>query len=211
MSIFVLCKYIVLTGFFFLMVGCVPVDQGTVTLFDTGTEQAVQQMEATADSNPANIPGFPGDEMETMEVFDPSAWNVYTDDTYGFKVAHPEYFEIKTAQENDLIPLPLETIHFVDMRSELAGIAPPSFSIRIYENANQQTLGAWLKFNGLHNNTDWLHEFYSGVYFSGLRVLSKNYMSPGDFVYVAKDTWIFQLTPVGGEAGAMLDTFEFTQ
>jgi hypothetical protein len=146
------------------------------------------------------------------ERIDPALWKNYTDDTYHFNISYPPHYAIKylsKAELAQLSPLPLAAIYFLDQRNNLAEIAPPAFSICIYENKERQSIEGWLTRVGLLNRkAGWLTEPYQGKSVVGVKVFSPNLMAPGWFVYVADDIYIFRLTPLGTEAEQMLDTFE---
>ena len=206
-------KTILLMALLILLAGCSPAeDRSTVTLSDSGEEVTSPAKEPVA-STPGNMPGNAGEnvEMGPETSLDTTTWQTYTNDTYNVEVIYPKYFAIKSTTPEDLDPLPLATINFVDTRSDLVDIAPPAFSVRIYANPKQQALRAWLKANGYSNETKWIFETYDGKNFTGIKILSTQYMSPGEFVFVSHADWIFQLTPLGEEGNIMLGAFSFSK
>jgi hypothetical protein len=172
-------------------------------------------------TGPGQVPGGAGVNTETTEgdeivgdepeEIDSTAWQVYTDDVFHFSISYPSYYSIKhleDAQLTELSPSPLAAIHFSSEHGELADIAPPEFSIRVFDNRTEQSVEDWLITTGLLKpEAAWFTEPYQGVYESGVKVISARFMAPGWFVYVADNTHIFQLTPLGTEAELMLDTF----
>jgi len=188
-------------------------EMGATTLLKSGEVESLPASSDPVDSSPGSVPGNAGDstEMEEKASFDISSWLTYTDELYYFSVIYPEYYEIKPFLNEEVDSQALAAVHFFDSRGDLADIAPPAFSVRIYPNPEDQTLKAWFNANNYGNDKEWITEPYDGENFSGVKVLSTNYMSPGEFIFILHKEWIFQLTPVGHEANKMLESFSFIQ
>ncbi|HEX6290656.1 MAG TPA: hypothetical protein VFZ66_15815 [Herpetosiphonaceae bacterium] len=150
-----------------------------------------------------------------MEHPDPRTWQAYVDRTYHFRIAYPPYITIKhvsDAERAQLTPVPLAATYFQDGRNELAALAPPLFSIRIFANESQQPVADWLVASGLLNReAGWIAEPFTGANVSGVKVVSPTLMAPGWFLYVRHKGFVFQLTPLGEDADRMLSTFALTQ
>jgi len=142
---------------------------------------------------------------------DRSAWETLKDETYGFSIAHPPYYVVEKLSEAELAertPAPLAVIQFRDQRSDVADIDAPAFSIAIFEKKTAGSLQAWLTMNKLARlDEGWKMETYQGKSFSGVKVTAATFMAPGEFFYVEAGGRVYQLTPLGEEAAAMLDAF----
>lgn len=149
---------------------------------------------------------------DTMTNLDTNTWQVYTDSTYGFRVLYPPAFAVKPAASGDVLfgATAVATVQFVDMQNEMAEIAPPPFTVRIFDVQQGQSLAAWLEGNRLiggEANVD-TEPFQTGQ-IDGVRVNSRDFMAPGWSVYVLRGTHVFQLVPLGAEGETMLGTFAF--
>lgn len=152
------------------------------------------------------------------EAIDPTTWPIYKDDPLHFSISYPPDYIVERLDEAklaQLTPAPLAAVYFRARQvatSDVAKIAPPEFALRMYENAEGQSIEGWLAATGLaKREAGWLVEAYEGKYVSGVKASSPNFMAPGWSVYVAEGTHIFQLTPLGLEAEAMLETFRLGQ
>ena len=154
-------------------------------------------------------------DVSELEKVDRATWLTYMDNVYHFTIAYSPSYTVKQLKADELVqlsPEPIAAIYFQDQYNPLANIAPPAFSIRVFESKTQQPLVAWLKQVGLfHPAAGWLSEPYQGKYVTGLKIISSDYMAPGWFVYVMRGDQIFQLTPLGTEAELMLDTFSIVR
>jgi len=175
-------------------------------------------------SGPGQVPGGKAANVETeesaqavpieQETIDPAVWPIYKDDVLHFSISHPPDYVIKhldDAELAQLTPAPLAAVYFYSRQtaqSDVAEIAPPEFAIRVFENDGRRSIESWLAATALASRkAGWLMEPYKGKHVSGVKATSPNFMAPGWSVYVAEGTHIFQLTPLGLEAEAMLETF----
>lgn len=210
--------------------GTVTESTGQTTAINTEAEQPPETQGPSTpstevpSSEPGQVPGkaasvesVEGPEAVPLEEksIDPTTWPIYKDEALGFSIAHPPDYVIKPVDEAALAqlrPAPLAAVYFYSRQtaeSDVAEIAPPEFSVRVYENASGRSLESWLAATGLASHkAGWVVEAYQGKHVSGVRASSPNYMAPGWSVYVASGKYIFQLTPLGLEAEAMLETFE---
>ena len=142
-----------------------------------------------------------------------SEWQVYTDSKYQYSIRYPSRYEVKLLGSNELGKLRVPAIAGVDFNDPtvtLAGMVFSGFTIRVYQFDANSTVEKWLEAHGLYQtDAGWTIEPYQGKHFSGYQVNSAQYISPGMFIYTVKAGYIFQLTPVSGEANTMLTTFEF--
>lgn len=204
-----------------LLVACKPngdqddaVDQGTTMLSNSESDEVkiIPGSSDPVDSSPRLIAGSDGDDdMEEKVLFDTSSWLSFSNDSYHFSVIHPKYYDAKPVPTEELDAQVLERIDFFDSRSELAELEPPAFSVLIYANPEEQDLTAWLKANGYESDDEWIKEPFEGENFSGIIVLSTNYMSPGEFIFILHEEMIFQLTLASDEAHEMVKSFSFTE
>jgi len=153
-----------------------------------------------------------------QERIDSTAWPVYKDDGLRFSISYPPDYRIKRLEDAELAqlsPRPIAAIYFYSpqtVESEAAEVAPTEFALRVFENAEGRSLESWLSATGLASRkAGWVIEAYQGKHVSGVKASSPNYMAPGWSVYVAEGTRIFQLTPLGLEAEAMLETFRLVR
>jgi hypothetical protein len=141
-------------------------------------------------------------------------WPVYQDTVYHYQIAYPSQFEFRLLESAELVkskPEPVTGTYFNDPSTNLGGMVPPRFSIRIFEIGAGTSVEAWLKTNGLYRPEDgWTIQKYQGEHFSGYQVNSALLMAPGMFIYAAQGKYLYQLTPLGQDAEQMLTTFEFT-
>jgi len=153
--------------------------------------------------------------ISETEKVDPAIWPIYVDDVYHFRIAYPPYYATNQLNSSELAqfsPQPITAIYFQDKHNPLVDIAPPAFSIRIFENNTQQPLEAWLtQVKLFFPAAGWLSEPYKGKSVTGIKLISPNFIAPGWFVYIMVGPYVFQLTPLGTQAELMLDTFSIKQ
>lgn len=141
-------------------------------------------------------------------------WQVYRDSSYHYQISYPPQYEVKVLDEAELSKLKLPAIAGVDFDDPtriLGGIALSNLNIRVYHYDASMSVEKWLTAYGLYqSDSGWTIAPYQGQQFTGYQVNSSLYMSPGLFIYAVHGDYIYQLTPVGGESGTMLSTFEFT-
>ncbi len=143
-------------------------------------------------------------------------WPVYQDTLYHFQISYPPQFEFKlldNAELDKLKPEPVTATYFNDPPTNLGGLVPPKFSIRIYKIGAGTSVENWLKTNGLYlPDSDWTIAEIPGRTF--LRLPGEFVLSiwpPAVFIYAVQGDYLFQLTPLGQDAEKMLTTFEFTR
>ncbi|MCI0577451.1 MAG: hypothetical protein L0332_20065 [Chloroflexi bacterium] len=147
------------------------------------------------------------------EQLDVSAWLQYQDDAHHFQIAYPPDYvtvQLSDAELNQLTPRPVAAVYFLDplLNDPASPAAPPQLSIRVFTKEPQQPLEEWLPAVGLFNpEGGWYTQPYQGKTATGLAVFSSDFMAPGWFVYFTANGLVYQLTPLGTEAEAMLDTF----
>ena len=179
-------------------------------------------------SGPGQVPGDKAANVETeegaqpvpieQETIDPATWPTYKDDVLHFSISYPPDYIVKhldNAELAELTPAPLAAVYFYSrqtVQGDVAEIAPPEFAIRVYENGGERSIESWLATTGLASRkAGWLMEAYKGKHVSGVKASSPNFMAPGWSVYVDEGTRIFQITPLGLEAEAMLETFRLVR
>lgn len=187
----------------------------TPSLTVTPLVEAETSQPGTMPSGDAQIAGNGSNDPDMLDEIDPTSWQEFTDDIFHFSTVFPPYFTIKILEDAELAqlsPEPLAAIYFQDQRKELVELAPPDFSIRIFDNKEGVPTGDWLETVGLINReAGWVTQLYQGKDVSGVKVISPDFMAPGWFVYVNNGNQIFQLTPLGVEAELMLEMFKFTK
>ncbi|MBC7236915.1 MAG: hypothetical protein H5T69_13830 [Chloroflexi bacterium] len=169
---------------------------------------------ATSNSSAGQLPGAgPHEGEETEELSDTATWLTYTNREYRFRLSYPPHLVIETLDERMLAtldPSPVAGVDFRDPRGDVAAIAPPAFSVRVFENGERLSLEEWLRAHQLFRpQAGWVSEPVTLAHVSGLKIVSSTLMAPGWWIYVARGEHIFQLTPLGQEAERMLDTFAF--
>ena len=206
----------------------------TTSISSPGTQQTPETPASSApateppSTGPAHVPGDEAANEESAEgaeamppereTVDPATWPSYEDSVLHFSISYPSGYVIKRpddAELTQLTPAPLAAVYFYSRQtaeSDVAAVAPPEFAIRVYENAERRSIESWLAATGLASRkAGWLMEAYKGKHVSGVKASSPNFMAPGWSVYVAEGTRIFQLTPLGLEAEAMLETFRLVR
>ncbi len=167
---------------------------------------------------PMQVPGVaPAQDQppapELVQPLDPSKMQTYTDNSSRFTIAYPSNLTPKplaAAELAKLQPTPVAAVDFTDSRNASIASAPPAFSIRVFQNANQQALENWLTAAGLLKpEAGGSTEPFRGKSVTGIKVMTSNFIAPGWSVYVAHRNYVLQLTPLGLEAEQMLDTFKF--
>jgi hypothetical protein len=207
--------------------------EGTTSIVNPEAEQTPEAPAPSAQateppsSEPGQVPGkaasvesAEGPEAVPLEreTVDPALWPIYKDDVLHFSVSYPPDYVIKRlddAELAELTPMPLAAVYFYNRQTtqgDVAEIAPPEFAIRVFENGGGRSVESWLAATGLASRkAGWLMEAYKGKHVAGVKASSPNFMAPGWSVYVAEGTRIFQLTPLGLEAEAMLETFRLVR
>ncbi|MFZ1238494.1 MAG: hypothetical protein WAV79_14000 [Anaerolineae bacterium] len=96
-------------------------------------------------------------------------------------------------------------------QSDTAALQPPLFLIEVFDRgSNAQALEEWVRAQPLPGKSSAATEptTLSGV--TGLKVTLMQEMAPNQFFFVARDNYIYKLTPLGLYGNAMLATFRFT-
>lgn len=96
-------------------------------------------------------------------------------------------------------------------QSDTAALQPPQFLIEVFDRgSNAQSLEAWVRAQPLPGKSSAAFEptTISGV--TGLKVKLMQEMAPNQFFFVARDNYIYKLTPLGMVGNAMLASFRFT-
>ncbi len=105
---------------------------------------------------PQSLLSQPAQSVNNSNVSD---WPVYQDTVYHFQISYPSQFEFKmldTSELEKLKPVPVTATYFYDASTNLGGIVPPRFSIRIYKIGAGTSVENWLKTNGLYQpDSDW--------------------------------------------------------
>lgn len=137
----------------------------------------------------------------------PETWGTYRNPDYGFAIDVPPEWTL-LAGNAQIQPQPLAQFEF---RSDVEAPGPPELSIRVYDNAAGQALETWLQEQGV------LSRFGGGAQTESIslggspaiRVTSAMLIAPGRAVFVARDDYVYELTPLIPAAEQALDTFRF--
>lgn len=173
-------------------------------------EQPVGQTEPNAGELDGNVSD------EDREFVLPGDWVDYVDTFHNFKLGLPNDYVVQFQDEMLLAqfePKPTASIFIMnpDMaKGELAGIEPPDLSIRIFKDASINSVDAlenWLRTVGLFTDGESGVESYQNGSVNGLKICFSALLAPGCSVFVVNNGFIYQLTPLGSEGEAIMDSF----
>lgn len=160
-------------------------------------------------SAPVNASPIP----TVLGVQEMSNWQLHTDPRYRYSISYDPRLSVRQLNASELAaldPVPLGAINFEQGSSSVPGIAPLVISVKIFQNSKNEPLDEWLRTTGLlQDQGSQVIEQYRGRFVTGIKVISLNFMAPGWSVLIARSDLVFQLTPIGEEGEAMLDTFRF--
>jgi hypothetical protein len=153
----------------------------------------------------------PSPPPEPFSTMDTSAWQTYSDPSYGFSVRYPDSLMIP--REGRMLPARrpplLGEVRFLDRQlaaSDTAALQPPELAIEVFAPTSGP-LRAWLEANGRSGRAaDWS---VPGAR-EAVWVRDPSLAAPNEFFYVATDRGVIALVPLGAAGAAMVKTFELS-
>jgi hypothetical protein len=138
-------------------------------------------------------------------------WRTYHDTAFGFSILYPSTYTLLTepATYANTAPPLLHRVRFQEqdlVRSAIAALEPARFSIEVFANPTALPLLPWLEHNGMLPPHSDLQPFPIAER-AGIRVLRRELVAPGQFIFVDNNRWVYRLTPLGPYADAMLRSF----
>lgn len=153
---------------------------------------------------------------DSRELVLPKGWVDYVDTVNSFKISYPNDY-VAQSQDNATLaqfePKPIASIFIMnpDMaRGELAGIEPPDLSVRVFKDASVNSVDsllAWLRTTGLSSLEGDSIKSYQNGNVNGVNICFSTLLAPGCSVFVIDNGFIYQLTALGSEGEAMIDSF----
>jgi hypothetical protein len=144
---------------------------------------------------------------------DVTGWRVYRNEQYSLELRYPPDYAI-VQPHNQLQPSPLFRVWFKEanlVTSPIADREPPQFAVDVYDNASQQPLDAWLAGSGVTRSlTRPTQEAVQVGGVNGIRLTDQMMLAPNTFYYVARGSFVYRFTPLGGLSGEMLGTVRLT-
>jgi hypothetical protein len=140
-------------------------------------------------------------------------WLVYQDSNFGFTLNYPSVFVIMPPASPKGDPLPVAEVIFQHKDvagSDVAALAPPAFSIRIFDNPESGTASEWLSKHGRLSAgaASQLEEYVvDGV--KGVRYCAEADIVPNCTIYAAHDRYLYAFVPGGNYTEEMLSSFRF--
>jgi len=160
------------------------------------------------DSDPGASEGSQPDGGDEMNK--PVNWLTYSDTKFGFSISYPDAYILLPEADlpKDGAPGLVYRVRFLNSdlaTSDTANLQPPDFSIALFENPSAIPLNAWVDANAPKGSTEEIK--LNDV--SCLKVTMTTLMAPNQFYFCAWNRYIYQLTPLGQYAEAMLESFKF--
>jgi hypothetical protein len=142
----------------------------------------------------------------------PQDWQVYANEQFGFSIAYPDSYVIldKDNPRDPAVEGRLYQVRFQESKlaaSDTADLQLPQFRIELFEKRQGTTLERWLDEHGIGGGR-------SVVTISdcnGYKVSYQTMQAPNEFYYVASDTYVYRLTPLGAYSEAMVAAFRIGQ
>jgi hypothetical protein len=185
----------------------------------------VSETDRTLRSDLEGVPENGGFRLQKGVTLEPSAsnhaqeqvvmnWLTYSSTAFGFTIKYPPTYAVFEERPLDKgnAPEPVCRVYFQNktvLRSETAALEPPQFSIEVFELPAEVPYQDWVQQNKMIplNSTV---EVFPIAGRSGLRVSRKEFIAPGQFVFVADGGWIFRFTLLGEHSPAMLTSLRFS-
>ncbi|MEI7845615.1 MAG: hypothetical protein WCK35_07415 [Chloroflexota bacterium] len=215
MSTYNFFKYLVFLAIVITLplTSCLPAQEtGTNTLSSSG-EEKITNSNIPLDTEPESVNGKVPESlvMESAPIssIDTATWQIYKNDIYSFSLKYPDYYEINNTSIDNQEPQAVVTIQFIDKNMKLKDIISPGFSIQVFSNPKNLALKSWLYENNYQDGTDWQLVNFENRQNIGIKVLSKNFMSPGEFIFLTHKEWVVELIPMGDEGNEIVNTINF--
>jgi hypothetical protein len=160
----------------------------------------------------ARDPTGPSDQAR---VTTPADWRTYTDAMFGFVVSYPADLVILPEAVLPAVasPAPLRRVWFQEKTiasGEFAGREPARLAIQVYDKPASMSLLDWLRSSGLARAGASTTPVRLQGAREGLRVTLQQQVAPNDFIYLATDTHVFGLVPLGEHSDQMVASFRLT-
>ena len=131
---------------------------------------------------------------------------------YRFQLTYPRYISatwFSASQLANLSPVPLGAVELRDTENTLSDIAPPMLTVQIYSNTGHLALAQWLDTSPrLQPASNWTIKQIRVSTYDGLLAESHQYLSPGQYIFVAKYDLIYQFVVAGDIAQSILDSLQ---
>jgi hypothetical protein len=138
---------------------------------------------------------------------------IYSSAEYGFSLRYPDSLVILSEPATRLESRPplLRRVRFQEKeiaKTEFAEREPPRFSIQVFA-APAISLRVWLDAHGRVPGRAVVTEVKREGAREGLRVRDPRLLAPNEFFYYLTPRYVIQVTPLGPEGAAMLDSLRF--
>lgn len=173
-------------------------DSSDPTLASAGTASPDGTPEIPSDSS-AGGGGSSGSSGSATEA--PVGWQTYTDPTFGFTINYPQGYTPVVNPEREASELaPIYQVSFLDSTGDPT---MAQFDIEVFENGGL-SLEDWLNAHGPEGTRTPMDIGNR----SGYEVTLIIEIAPNQFYYVADDSNIYKLTPLGPSGQEMLKSFK---
>jgi hypothetical protein len=158
---------------------------------------------------PGTVPGMPRGATPST---DPTAWAVYSNDTYGFQVSYPPQLAI-VPPNGQPQPTPLARVSFQDgsvASSVIASVAPAVFAVDVYANPASLSLSDWLAASSIGQDPNRFSTSSAAIGgLQGSMIADRVQSAPNTWYYVANGQYVYRFTPLGDIGDTMLGTVAF--
>jgi hypothetical protein len=139
-------------------------------------------------------------------------WKTHTNSLFGFVVKYPDDYVILPESERPTGSNP-PRVHRVRFQEKaiasgpVAQMEPPRLTVEVFHYDGQISLRSWLGAVGrLPPDAEISSVTLQGAG-EGVRVVLARLIAPNEFIYIATERYVYGLTAVGTDAGAMLASF----